>query len=101
MRVISSCEIVPGCPLRSCAIGRLITMEALRPSVVGSRPIGVHLSPCERQAGHPQGVALLYTGLHRRHERRVSRRATPCGWPAAALVNAYGVTPNGETGGIA
>src|SRR5579885_2170153 len=23
-------------------------------------PIGVHLSPCERAAGHPQGVALLY-----------------------------------------
>jgi hypothetical protein len=24
-------------------------------------PIGVNLSPCEGQAGHPQGVALLYT----------------------------------------
>src|SRR5579885_1224785 len=33
-------------------------------------------------AGHPQGVALRETRLHRRHERIVYRSATPCGWPA-------------------
>jgi len=28
---------------------------------MGVALIGVHLSPCERQAGQPQEVALLYT----------------------------------------
>src|SRR5579885_2482306 len=32
----------------------------------------------------PQGVALRETRLHRRHERIVYSRATPCGWPGAA-----------------
>jgi hypothetical protein len=33
-------------------------------------------------AGGLRGVALRETRLHRRHERIVYSRATPCGWPA-------------------
>src|SRR5579884_1265052 len=43
---------------------------------------GPHRRSLQAAAGHPPGVALLYTRLHRRHDRRVSRRATPGGWPA-------------------
>ena len=50
-----------------------------RPPARGG-PRGVNRSPCERQAGHPQGVALLYT---RAWGHVVYSRATPCGWPAA------------------
>src|SRR5579885_3634336 len=62
--------------------------------------ISVNLSPCERDAGQPPGVALsgvnlrppqatrkgwpYYTRrLHKPYDTFVSRRATPCGWPAS------------------
>src|SRR5579884_1218209 len=36
-----------------------------------------------QRAGHPQGVALLYTKpVHKLCELSVYSRATPCGWPA-------------------
>src|SRR5579885_28332 len=62
--------------------GRLYSIRCLckpHDRLVESRatPIGVNLSPREREAGHPPEVALRETRLHRRHERRVSSRATP------------------------
>src|SRR5579884_1957283 len=48
--------------------------------------------PCNA-AGHPQGVALLYTttaNAHKAVRAIVYSRATPCGWPAALRVACRG-----------
>ena len=52
-----------------------------RSYIVGPPPVSVHGRSCERETGHPQGVALLYTTCP---HALVYSRATPCGWPAAA-----------------
>src|SRR5579885_2784049 len=51
-----------------------------RSYIVGPPPVSVHGRSCERETGHPQGVALLYTTCP---HALVYSRATPCGWPAA------------------
>ncbi len=40
-------------------------------------PLGVNLSQCERQAGHPPGVALLYTRARPREPCGASSRVGP------------------------
>ncbi len=57
---------------------------AARRPAARTGPIGVNLRPCERQAGQPQGLALLYTfpSPVRPNKRIVYSRASPCGWPA-------------------
>src|SRR5579884_544047 len=58
--------------------------SAGRPPARGS-PRSVNGCQREREAGHPPGVALLYTLLHRRHDLIVYSRATPGGWPAGGV----------------
>src|SRR5579885_734851 len=55
-------------------------------------PQGVDKSEQATRAGQPQGVALLYTMRSCRLWSRVSRRATPCGWPVAAQASRKGWT---------
>src|SRR5579885_199147 len=111
--ILARFSLIQGCGVKNA--GARVQNYLSSPSYYSrATSIGVHLSQCERQAGHPQGVALLYTRRSCRLWSRVSRRATPCGWPvrggvgglsvaasvacpalARASGNASGATPGG------
>src|SRR5579884_3428233 len=55
------------------------TSGRCRPPARGG-PIGVHFRPPQATR---KGWPYYIRPLHRRHDRRVYSRATPCGWPAA------------------